>query len=488
MKTINKPRINWRSTKQADPRWANDTHSKLNLVHHREVSVPKTMSDLQDAIRLAQRNDMPIALSGGRHSMGGQQFVSDGLLLDMRQYNKVIEFDAHKGLLTVQPGIMWAELVAILQDLQADSRSQNGQDVAGKTSWSIVQKPTGADNISIGGCVSSNVHGRGLKYKPFVQDIESLQLLTASGDLLQVSRNTNSDLFQLVVGGYGLFGILATVTLRLRPRKIMKRVVAETFTDFLIKELDERIEHGHEYGDFQFSIDDAGPDFLRRGILATYVPVAGPSINENQRKLTQAQWTHLLELTHTNKAEAYEKYAEHYLATDSQLYHSDIMQLSTYIDDYHDHLCTKLGTPKATEVITEMYVPREHLASFMGDAAELFKRRKTSIIYGTIRLIERDDETFLAWAKKSFACVIFNLHTEHSASGKEASARTFRELIDLAYKYGGSYYLTYHRQARKDQIEKIYPQMEQFLQLKKEYDPHERFASEWYRHYKRMFH
>lgn len=487
MKTINKPRINWHSTKQADPRWANDTHSKLNLVHHNEVRVPKTLSDLQDAIMIAERNDMPIALSGGRHAMGGQQFVSDGLLLDMRQYNKVIAFDAHRGLLTVQPGIMWTELVAILQELQADSRSQNGRDVAGKTSWSIVQKPTGADNISIGGCVSSNVHGRGLKYKPFVQDIESLEVLTASGDLLQVSRNTNSDLFQLVVGGYGLFGILASVTLRLRPRKIMKRIVAETFTDCLIEELETRIEQGHEYGDFQFSIDETSPDFLRRGILATYVPVAGSTINENHRKLTQAQWKHLLELTHTNKAEAYEKYAEHYLATNGQLYHSDIMQLSTYIDDYHDHLCTKMGTPKATEVITELYVPRNHLASFMGDAAELFKRRKTSIIYGTIRLIERDDETFLAWAKKSFACVIFNLHTEHSASGKEGSATTFRELIDLAHVYGGSYYLTYHRHARKDQIEAIYPQLEQFLELKKEYDPHERFASEWYRHYKRMF-
>lgn len=467
--------------------WANDVHSKLNPVNHRAVRAPKTLADLQNAISFAERNAMPIALSGGRHSMGGQQFVSDGLLLDMRQYNEVIDFDAHNGLLTVQPGIMWTELVQVLQELQADSTSRTRQDSIGKTIWSIIQKPTGADNISIGGCVSSNVHGRGLKYRPFVQDIESLQLLTASGDLLQVNRNTNSDLFRLVVGGYGLFGILASVTLRLRPRKIMKRVVAETFTDCLVSELEKRIDQGHEYGDFQFSIDDASPDFLRRGILATYAPIVGSTIDDNQRKLTEAQWTQLLELTHTNKAKAYEKYAEHYLATNDQLYYSDIMQLSTYIDDYHDHLCTKLGTPKATEVITELYVPREHLASLMKDAAELFKRRKTSIIYGTIRLIERDEETFLAWAKKSFACIIFNLHTEHSISGKEASARTFRELIDLANKYGGAYYLTYHRHARKQQIEAIYPQFQQFLKLKKEYDPQERFSSEWYRHYELMF-
>lgn len=474
--------------------WANDTHSKLNPVLHREVMVPKSMQEVQAAIKFAEKNDMPVAFAGGRHSMGGQQFVNEGLLLDMRQFNEVIDFDAERGLLKVQPGIMWTELVDSLHRLQLnDPRSQCAHDTnethidSGQNNWSIIQKPTGADNISIGGCVSSNVHGRGLKYKPFVQDIEALELLTASGESLQANRNTNSDLFRLVVGGYGLFGLLTSVTLRLRPRKLMQRIVSEVTIDHLMTEFQSRMDQGHEYGDFQFAIDDTSPDFLRRGILATYREASSTCIDENQRKLTIAQWTQLLELTHTNKSKAYERYAEHYLATNGQLYYSDTMQLSTYVDDYHDHLCSRLGTPQATEVITELYVPREMLASFMGEAAELFKRRKTSIIYGTVRLIEQDDETFLAWAKKSYACIIFNLHTEHSISGKEASASAFRELIDLAHSYGGAYYLTYHRHARRDQIESIYPQFEQFLKLKKEFDPQERFSSEWYRHYKQMF-
>lgn len=469
-----------------DPRWANDTHSKLNLVHHKEVWKPKDFGTLNYAIKFAEKNDIPIALSGGRHSMGGQQFVNDGLLLDMRHDKRIISFDARRGLLTVAPGIMWNELVESLEDLH-DCNSYL-QTIGNSTKrWSIVQKPTGADNITIGGSVSSNVHGRGLKYKPFVQDIESLDLFTAGGDHLQVDRDTNSDLFRLVVGGYGLFGIITSVTLRLRPRKLMQRIVSETTVDRLMHEFQSRTDQGHEYGDFQFAIDDTSSDFLRRGILATYREAASEHIPENQRKLTISQWNRLLELTHTNKSKAYERYAEHYLATNGQLYYSDTMQLSTYVDDYHDHLCSKLGSPKATEVITEVFVPREQLSSFMNDAAEMFKRRKASIIYGTIRLIERDDETFLAWAKHSYACIIFNLHTEHSISGQEASAAAFRELIDLAHKYGGAFYLTYHRHARKDQIESIYPQFEEFLKLKRMYDPQERFSSEWYRHYKQMF-
>jgi hypothetical protein len=60
-------------------------------------------------------------------------------------------------------------------------------------------------------------------------------------------------------------------------------------------------------------------------------------------------------------------------------------------------------------------------------------------------------------------------------------------IIDRALELGGSYYLTYHRWARKDQVLKAYPQMPEFLRLKKKYDPEERFQSDWYRHYREMF-
>ena len=109
------------------------------------------------------------------------------------------------------------------------------------------------------------------------------------------------------------------------------------------------------------------------------------------------------------------------------------------------------------------------------------------MIYGTIRLIERDEESFLRWAREPFACVIFNLHVTHDSIGLEAAARAFRSLIDLGIRHGGSYYLTYHRFATKQQVEACYPQFDEFLQLKLKHDPEELFQSEWYRHYKRMF-
>ena len=109
------------------------------------------------------------------------------------------------------------------------------------------------------------------------------------------------------------------------------------------------------------------------------------------------------------------------------------------------------------------------------------------MIYGTVRLIEKDEDSFLRWARESFACVIFNLHVTHDTTGLENAASAFRSLIDLGIKYGGSYYLTYHRFATKEQVEACYPQFREFLELKLKHDPDEVFQSDWYRHYKKMF-
>ena len=55
-----------------------------------------------------------------------------------------------------------------------------------------------------------------------------------------------------------------------------------------------------------------------------------------------------------------------------------------------------------------------------------------NVIYGTIRLIERDDESVLAWAREPWACVVFNLHVDHSPEGLGKAQRDFRRLIERA--------------------------------------------------------
>jgi FAD/FMN-containing dehydrogenase len=132
-------------------------------------------------------------------------------------------------------------------------------------------------------------------------------------------------------------------------------------------------------------------------------------------------------------------------------------------------------------------VPRAALSQFLEAARADFVEHSVELIYGTIRLIERDDESFLAWAREDFACVVFNLCVRHDAAGLAKARRDFRRIIARAVERGGSFYLTYHRWATREQVLKGHPRMPEFLRLKRSYDPSEVFESDWYRHYRETF-
>ena len=69
-----------------------------------------------------------------------------------------------------------------------------------------------------------------------------------------------------------------------------------------------------------------------------------------------------------------------------------------------------------------------------------------------------------------------------SSFAEARTAEAFRGLIDAALDLGGSYFLTYHRHATREQVLRAYPQFEAFLERKRHYDPRIRFTSDWYRH------
>lgn len=455
--------------------WVNDIHSQLNRTWVTSVLTPRTGDELRQIVR----SSPSLAMAGGRHAMGGQQFAADTPLIDIRQMNRVLSFDPERGIVEIEPGIQWPELVAYLVGAQRDRARQ----------WGIAQKQTGADRLTLAGSLSANAHGRGLTMKPIIGDVESIRLIDASGREIECSRTSNSELFSLAIGGYGLFGVMSAIRLRLVPRRKVQRVVEVQNVDTVMAAFESRIAEGYLYGDFQFAIDERSPNFLRSGVFSCYRPVADDTpMPEKQGELAPEDWMKLLYLTHADRDAVYQQYVGYYLSSSGQLYWSDEHQLSYYPDDYHLTIDKLTGaTIRGTEMITELYVPRPRLAEFMAAAADELKRREVPVIYGTVRLIERDDESFLPWARQRYACVIFNLHTEHSPAGTERAASAFRALIDLALARSGNYFLTYHRWARRDQVEAGYPQFAEFLRLKERYDPGKKFQSEWYRHYEAMF-
>ncbi len=466
-----------RNTNLTSATTLNDVHSRLNPTRPAWRARPIGQEQLQSAIAQARYHQLGIAVCGGSHAMGGQQFLEGGAQIDMSGMNRVHQFDARRGLIRAGAGIQWPQLMRWL-DENAENRHAD---------WGIRQKQTGADRFSLGGCLAANIHGRGLAFAPFAADIESFVLVRADGEAQFCSREANAELFRHAIGGYGMFGVISELTLRLARRKKVRREVEIVEADSLIERFTARIADGCLYGDFQFATDSASPDFLRRGILSCYREVASDTpLTRNPLHLHGKDWQRLLYLAHTDKSRAFVEFVDFYTRSHGQVYRSDDHQAGYYFDDYHDSLDTRLGHT-GSEVITELYVPRARLTDFLAAAAECLRRSSADVIYGTVRLVERDGETTLAWAREAFACVILNLHTPHTPDGKARSAATFRALIDVAIAYAGSFYLTYHRHATREQVLACYPQFPDFLAAKRRHDPQLAFRSDWYQHYQALF-
>ena len=176
----------------------------------------------------------------------------------------MLAFDAERGLIEVESGIQWPQLLEYLT-------KQHGRE---PKHWTFSQKQAGADRI-----ISSAARSRptstaaGSPSRPS-SATSSRSAGQRDGPATSCSRTEGPGALRLAIGGYGLFGFVYSVTLRLVPRQELERVVEVRDVDGVMQRLRRAHRRGLTFGDFQFSIDERSEDFLRRGVFSCYRPVA----------------------------------------------------------------------------------------------------------------------------------------------------------------------------------------------------------------------
>src|ERR1700730_12687117 len=81
--------------------------SCLNETRVYDIISVKSVEDIKRAIKIAQEKKIHISVAGVRHSMGGQAFFHDALVLDMTSFNEIISLDEKNKILKVQSGATW---------------------------------------------------------------------------------------------------------------------------------------------------------------------------------------------------------------------------------------------------------------------------------------------------------------------------------------------------------------------------------------------
>jgi len=119
----------------------------------------------------------------------------------MTRLNRFLEFDEQSGRLHAEAAVTLEEILQIFVP----------------RGWFLPVTP-GTKFITLGGAIASDVHGKNHHHGgSFGNFVESIELLTAAGEVLSCSRQENADLFRATLGGNGLTGIILSASIRLLP-------------------------------------------------------------------------------------------------------------------------------------------------------------------------------------------------------------------------------------------------------------------------------
>jgi len=141
-----------------------------------------------------------LVAQGAGVSLAGAGFGPGVRVIGMRHFDRILAFDADRGRITVEAGATLAKLFGFL----APKR------------WMLAAIP-GYAAVTVGGCVAGNVHGKNQYADGCFGDwVEEMELFHPAHGRLKLSPSQNAEPFDLTIGGFGLTGIILTVTLRLQ--------------------------------------------------------------------------------------------------------------------------------------------------------------------------------------------------------------------------------------------------------------------------------
>jgi FAD/FMN-containing dehydrogenase len=157
------------------------------------------VADVVDAINIARDFGLEVAVRGGGHNVAGRATVEGGVMIDLALM-KGIHVDPGERLVRAQGGTTWADLNRETQ--------LHGLAVTGG-----VVSTTGIAGLTLGGGIGWLMG----KYGLALDNLQSVELVTAEGRVLQVCAKEHPDLFWAVRGGGGNFGVVTSFEYRLFP-------------------------------------------------------------------------------------------------------------------------------------------------------------------------------------------------------------------------------------------------------------------------------
>lgn len=425
-----------------------------------EADSARAEQQLVGLLARAQREQLKISIAGAQHTMGGHTIYPGGIVINMRPFRRMRLLKGDS-LLHVQAGATWAEIIPFL-----DGR---GRSIA------IMQSN---NSFSVGGSLSANAHGWQHNAPPIGSSVRALRVLLSDGTIVSCSRTQNPELFSLVLGGYGLFGIILDAELRTVPNQRYKaeRYIVPTrdYVATYARQVNGKSDVAMVYG--RLSVDPR--TFLDEAILTVFRH--RPARNGRAPPLKEPIFVPITRAIFrrsvgSDQGKAQRWWIEKRVSGLSGLTAFSRNQLlNTSVDVYANR------SESSTDILHEYFVPPEHLPAFVGALRRIVRHHGSDLLNVTIRNVYPDRDSFLRYARREMFGLVILFNQPRTAEADLAMAAMTRELIDVALGLGGTYYLPYRLHATREQFHRAYPQAAQFFALKRKYDPTEVFQNQFY--------
>lgn len=438
--------------------------SHLNPTFVKKIIANQEIQGLQETLAEARANNLKVSIAGKRHSMGGHAFYKNAVVLDMTSFNKILSLNTKNKIIRVQSGANWKQVIEHI----------NPHNL----SVGVMQA---YNTFTIGGSLSVNVHESDPNYGPLIETVDSFRLLLANGTIVNVSRTENSDLFGLVIGGYGLFGVILDVDLRLTDNKVyLKNEYIIDYNNYVatFRKVRKNPEIKSVYARMSIARDDS---LLKEVVLTTYETTnqSGGSYFELRPTKKVALKKFLFGLS--RKYDWGKKLRWFIQKEHGNLEFPESITRNNYMNN--DLSFLEYHSSRKTDILQEYFIPPESFPAFVDGLKNVITTNNLNLLSATIRYVPENKESLLSYSTKEYFGLVLYFNVGTSKEEQKEVEKWTQELIGLSLANEGTYYLPYQLYASKGQINAAYPNLNLFFQKKKQYDPHELFMNKFYAKY-----
>jgi FAD/FMN-containing dehydrogenase len=355
-----------------------------------------------------------------------------------------------------------------------------------------------SDIFTVGGSIAVNAHGMDHNAGSVGRTIRAMRVMMSDGMIKNVSRTENAELFHLIIGGYGLFGIVLDVVIEITENVIYKTsrryIDYRDFGAIFEKELKLNPALGLFYG----HLSTSPQSLLREMILYLYeqqpilpaesveIPALSDVSGEKLRRFT-LNFAKLGSIPMQIKWFA-EKYIEPRMESCLVKPRAQAMTegeacLVTRNEPMHDSVgYLRNAIPNETDVLHEYFIPRNQFLTFVDGLREIVQKHTVNLLNASVRVVHKEDN-MLNYAPQDAFSIVLYINQKTDTDAIDQMKTVTQELIDLCASVGGRFFLPYQLHYTPAQLTRSYPMIHTFFTKKLVYDPIGLFTNTFYEKY-----